>query len=64
MDKCPKCNSEDVTISTNICETTSNGYGVRVRCKSCGFSPPKSKWTWFSSPDAINVWNKYKRRAC
>jgi transcription elongation factor Elf1 len=61
--RCPKCNSEDVVFSQNICETTTNGYGLRIRCKQCGFTPPKSKWQWISAEKAIGVWNKYKRKS-
>ena len=61
IDKCPKCCSDNVIIYTNICETTKNGFGIRVQCKDCNFVPPKSKWQWMSTDKAIIIWNTYKR---
>jgi transcription elongation factor Elf1 len=58
---CPKCGSTNVGICTHYIETTTKGWGIRVVCKDCDFAPPKSKWHWFSSEKAIEIWNGYKR---
>jgi len=62
VDKCPKCGSNNITLFQNICETTSNGFGLRVQCNDCKFVPPKSKWQWISTKIAVEIWNKYKRK--
>ena len=61
VNNCPKCNSTDISIYQNICETRKNGFGLRFQCNNCDFVPPKSKWQWNSSIKALEIWNKYKR---
>jgi len=58
---CPKCSSTNVGLTTNYVITTTNGYGVRIRCRNCDYEPPKSKWQWYSAEKAIEIWNGYKR---
>jgi len=60
--ECPKCNSINVSLYQNICETNSNGFGLRIQCNVCKFVAPKSKWQWNSAKKAIEIWNKYKRK--
>lgn len=62
ISQCPKCNSTNVGIFSNYIETTTNGLGIRIHCRDCDFEPPKSKWQWFSSEKAIEIWNNHKRQ--